>query len=92
MNDNLNQIIWACNQAKEKGEIISIEMSGQTLRNLTLSDNLYDALEQKGYKELKPSIIDKNIIEFILGGHIVIDHHRNGVKIRTENNLTVKFE
>ena len=93
LTDNLNIIIYSVDQAKSKGVVESITMSGKTLRNLTLSLVLDEALKNKGWKETLPHIIDQSIIEFIIGGHIIIDHGvGDSIKIRTIKETTVKWE
>ena len=90
MTDNLSLIMYAVGQAKDNGEIVSVTMSENQLRDLTLSPNITEALDHKGWMKPYPEIIDQTVIEFIIGGHIIVEHIE-GIKIRTEKETEVKF-
>jgi len=90
MSDNLSLIMYAVDNAKENGEVVSVTMNGKQLRDLTLSPSIVTALEYKGYKPTKPNVIDQSVIEFILGGKIIIENIE-GIRIRTEKETEVKF-
>lgn len=90
MSDNLSIIMYSVDNAKENGEVISVAMSEKQLRDLTLSNSIDTALEYKGYKANKPEIIDQSVIEFIIGGKIIIEDIE-GIRIQTEKVTEVKF-
>lgn len=90
MTDNLSLIMYAVGQAKDNGEIVSVTMNGKQLRDLTLSPSIDTALEYKGYKTNKPNIIDQGVIEFLIGGKIIIEDIE-GIRIQTEKITEVKF-
>lgn len=91
MIDPLPLVMYAVDKAREGGLVLSIAMSGKTLRDITLSDSIDVALEQRGWKQTKPHVIDKSIMEFIIGADIVIVDGLEGINIKTEKETEFKF-
>ena len=90
MIDYLGLVVYSVDKAKENGTVESITMSGKLLRDLTLSDSLDTILDEKGYKPSRPEIIDQNVIEFLIGGKIIIETIE-GIRIKTQKETEVKF-
>jgi len=92
LTDNLSIVMWSVDQAKENGNVESVTMNGRTIRELTFSPSIDKALEQRGWKGIKPNIIDQSVIEFIIGAPIILEVGREGIKIQTSKTVEVKWD
>ena len=82
--------MYAVEQAKEKGLLMSVTMSSKTLDDLMFSPSLGKVLEDKGWRHPQPVVINKDVIEVALGFDIIIEEIE-GIRIKAEKETEVKF-